>query len=172
MARMQPIKLPRTLPVVLSPQEVARLIAAALNVKHQAALHVTYGAALRASDVIGLKVTDVDSQRMTSASSRCCWATRDWRRHRSIPTSRPTCCTRCSARWRHCRHPEVPVVGRPSLEAADVVRQHGAAWRAGQGGHLSLAQSLSLVIPEKDDHPHSGERSCRCAPAAAARSMG
>ena len=65
MARMQPVKLPRTLPVVLSPQEVSRLIAAARNVKHQAALSVAYGAGLRASEVIGLKVTDVDSQRMT-----------------------------------------------------------------------------------------------------------
>ena len=65
MAKMQPVKLPRTLPVVLSPQEVARLIAAASNVKHQAALSVAYGAGLRASEVIGLKVTDVDSERMT-----------------------------------------------------------------------------------------------------------
>ena len=65
MARMQPVKLPRTLPVVLSPQEVARLIAAARNVKHPAALSVAYGAGLRASEVIGLKVTDVDSERMT-----------------------------------------------------------------------------------------------------------
>jgi len=65
MARMQPVKVPRTLPVVLSPQEVSRLIAAARNVKHQAALSVAYGAGLRASEVIALKVGDVDSQRMT-----------------------------------------------------------------------------------------------------------
>ena len=65
MAKMQPVKVPRTLPVVLSPEEVSRLIAAARNVKHQAALSVAYGAGLRASEVIGLKVSDVDSQRMT-----------------------------------------------------------------------------------------------------------
>jgi site-specific recombinase XerD len=65
MARMQPVKVPHTLPVVLSPQEVSRLIAAGRNVKHQAALSVAYGAGLRASEVIGLKVTDVDSKRMT-----------------------------------------------------------------------------------------------------------
>jgi integrase/recombinase XerD len=65
MARMQPVKVPRTLPVVLSPEEVSRLIAAARNVKHQAALSVAYGAGLRASEVISLKVGDVDSQRMT-----------------------------------------------------------------------------------------------------------
>jgi site-specific recombinase XerD len=65
MARMHPVKVPQTLPVVLSPQEVARLIAAASNVKHQAALSVAYGAGLRASEIIGLKVTDIDSERMT-----------------------------------------------------------------------------------------------------------
>jgi len=54
MAKMQPVKLPRILPVVLSPQEVSRLIAAAHNIKHQAALSVAYGAGLRASEVIGL----------------------------------------------------------------------------------------------------------------------
>jgi site-specific recombinase XerD len=64
MAKMQPVRLPRTLPVVLSPHEVARLIAAARNVKHQAALSVAYGAGLRASEVCRLKVGDVDSERM------------------------------------------------------------------------------------------------------------
>ena len=44
MARMQPVKVPRTLPVVLSTEEVSRLIAAARNVKHQVALSVAYGA--------------------------------------------------------------------------------------------------------------------------------
>ena len=65
MARMQPVRVPRTLPVVLSPDEVARLIAAAGNLKHQTALSVAYGAGLRASEVVALKVGDVDSQRMT-----------------------------------------------------------------------------------------------------------
>jgi site-specific recombinase XerD len=64
-AKLQPVKVPRTLPVVLSPEEVTRLIAAAHGVKHQAALSVAYGAGLRASEVIRLKVSDVDSQRMT-----------------------------------------------------------------------------------------------------------
>ena len=63
-ARLQPVKLPRTVPVVLSTQEAAQLIAAARNVKHQAALSVAYGAGLRASEVCRLKVGDVDSERM------------------------------------------------------------------------------------------------------------
>jgi len=65
MAKMQHVRVPRTLPVVLSREEAARLIAAAPNLKHQAALSVAYGAGLRASEVIALKVSDIDSQRMT-----------------------------------------------------------------------------------------------------------
>ena len=64
-AKMQPVRVPRTLPVVLSREEVARLIAAAGNLKHQTALSVAYGAGLRASEVVALKVGDIDSQRMT-----------------------------------------------------------------------------------------------------------
>jgi site-specific recombinase XerD len=48
----------------VSREEVARLIAATRNLKHQTALSVAYGAGLRASEVIGLKVGDVDSRRM------------------------------------------------------------------------------------------------------------
>ena len=65
MARMQPVRVPRVLPVVLSPDEVGRLIAATGNLKHQTALSVAYGAGLRASEVVALKVGDVDGQRMT-----------------------------------------------------------------------------------------------------------
>jgi len=65
MAKMQPVALPRKLPVVLSRDEVARLLAAAHNLKHQTALSVAYATGLRVSEVVGLKVTDIDSQRMT-----------------------------------------------------------------------------------------------------------
>jgi integrase/recombinase XerD len=58
------VREPRRLPVVLSPEEVARLLAAAPGVKYQAALSVAYGAGLRASEVISLKVGDIDSDRM------------------------------------------------------------------------------------------------------------
>ena len=65
MSRMQPVRIPRTLPAILSRDEVARLIEAAGNLKHQTALSVAYGAGLRTSEVVELKVGDVDSQRMT-----------------------------------------------------------------------------------------------------------
>src|SRR6266849_5515737 len=55
---------PRKLPVVLSPEEVARLLDAAPGLKYKAALSVAYGAGLRASEVISLKINDIDSKRM------------------------------------------------------------------------------------------------------------
>jgi integrase/recombinase XerD len=58
------IREPRKLPVVLSPEEVARLLNAAPGLKYKAALCVAYGAGLRASEVISLKVSDIDSKRM------------------------------------------------------------------------------------------------------------
>jgi integrase/recombinase XerD len=55
---------PRKLPVVLSPEEIARLLDAAPGLKYKAALSVAYGAGLRASEVVSLKVADLDSKRM------------------------------------------------------------------------------------------------------------
>jgi site-specific recombinase XerD len=55
---------PRKLPVVLSPEEVARLLDAAPGLKYKAALSVAYGAGLRAIEVVSLKVADIDSKRM------------------------------------------------------------------------------------------------------------
>ena len=65
MVKMQPVRVPQTLPVVLSRLEVSRLLAATRNLKHQTALSVAYGTGLRASEVTSLKVGDIDSQRMT-----------------------------------------------------------------------------------------------------------
>jgi site-specific recombinase XerD len=58
------VREPRRLPVVLSPDEVARLLDAAPGLKYKAALSVAYGAGLRASEVTSLKVSDIDSARM------------------------------------------------------------------------------------------------------------
>ena len=63
-AQLPFIKEPRKLPVVLSPEEVARLLDAAPGLKYKAALSVAYGAGLRASEIISLKVSDIDSARM------------------------------------------------------------------------------------------------------------
>ena len=64
MARTSHVHEPRTLPVILSVEEVTRLLDAAPGLKYQAALSVAYGAGLRAAEVVSLKVGDIDSERM------------------------------------------------------------------------------------------------------------
>ena len=64
MAKTHPVRVRRTLPIILSREEVARLIEAAKTLKHRTALSVAYGAGLRVSEVTALKVGDIDSQRM------------------------------------------------------------------------------------------------------------
>jgi len=61
---MTHVRVPRKLPVLLSPEEVERLLEAAPGLKYKAALSVAYGVGLRVSWVVALKVGDIDSQRM------------------------------------------------------------------------------------------------------------
>ena len=63
-SRLTVVRQPRRLPLVLSPEEVARLLEAAPGPKDKAALATAYGAGLRVSEVVALKVGDVDSIRM------------------------------------------------------------------------------------------------------------
>jgi integrase/recombinase XerD len=58
------VSYPRKLPTVLSPDEVARLLAATTCIKHRAALSVAYGAGLRVAEIAALKIGDIDSERM------------------------------------------------------------------------------------------------------------
>ncbi len=61
---MTTVREPRRLPVILSVEEVARLLDHAPGLKHRAALSVSYGAGLRAAEVVSLKPSDIDSDRM------------------------------------------------------------------------------------------------------------
>jgi integrase/recombinase XerD len=54
----------RRLPVVLSPEEVTRLIDPALNLYHRTLLMTLYSTAVRRSELCRLQVSDIDSQRM------------------------------------------------------------------------------------------------------------
>ncbi len=63
MKKMSAVHTPHKLPVILSVEEVKRLLEAAPNLKSRAALSVAYGAGLRASEVTHLKVSDIDSER-------------------------------------------------------------------------------------------------------------
>jgi len=52
------------LPVVLSPEEVARFFENVASLKYRAALMICYGAGLRISETLALRVSDIDSSRM------------------------------------------------------------------------------------------------------------
>ncbi|HAL90215.1 MAG: site-specific integrase [Alphaproteobacteria bacterium] len=62
---MTTVREPRRLPVILSAEEVRRLLDAAPGLKYRAALSLAYGAGLRASEVVSLKVSDIDRVRET-----------------------------------------------------------------------------------------------------------
>jgi len=64
LALMSPVREPQKLPVVLSAEEVAEVLACTPNLKAQAALSIAYGAGLRAAEVVSLKTGDIDSDRM------------------------------------------------------------------------------------------------------------
>jgi len=63
--KLNTVPVSRKLPVVLSREEVGRLLEATSNLKYRAAFSVAYGAGLRISEVATLKISDIDSERMT-----------------------------------------------------------------------------------------------------------
>jgi integrase len=58
------VRRPRTLPVVLSQEEVVQFFDHIPSLKFRAILLACYGAGLRVSEAVALKVTDIDSKRM------------------------------------------------------------------------------------------------------------
>ncbi len=57
-------KIPDTLPVVLSPEEVLQFLEGVPHIKHRTILTVCYAAGPRISEAVHLKPVDIDSQRM------------------------------------------------------------------------------------------------------------
>jgi len=63
--KLKTVPVPRKLPVVLSREEVARLLEATSSLKYKAAFSVAYGAGLRMNEVATLKISDIDGERKT-----------------------------------------------------------------------------------------------------------
>ena len=53
----------KKLPVVLSREEVSRMISSVSNIKHRAILMLVYSAGLRVSEVVTVKLEDIDTER-------------------------------------------------------------------------------------------------------------
>jgi integrase/recombinase XerD len=58
------VKGPKRIPMVLSREEVKRLIAAAINIKHKAALMLLYSSGLRLRECLDLRPVHIESARM------------------------------------------------------------------------------------------------------------
>lgn len=57
-------KIPKKLPIILSQQEVSKIIQICKNLKHKTILTVLYTTGVRISELLNLQVVDIDSQRM------------------------------------------------------------------------------------------------------------
>ena len=60
-AEVYHLKEPQKIPVVMSQDEIKRLLAMAANIKVRTMLSLAYGCGLRAGEVVRLKVGDIDS---------------------------------------------------------------------------------------------------------------
>lgn len=92
---------PKRLPVILSRDEVVRILVVVGPLKHRVILMTIYGAGLRLREALGLRVTDIDSGRMT-LRVRCGKGAKD----RYVPLS-PVLLRTLRAYWRAERPAEV-----------------------------------------------------------------
>lgn len=90
-------KRPKTLPSVLAPAEVARLLDAAKPGRDRLLLQVAYGCGLRVSELVHLQVADIDSARMVIHVRQGKGA-----KERLVPLS-PRLLQELRAYWRLCR---------------------------------------------------------------------
>jgi Transposase zinc-binding domain len=58
--------------------------------------------------------------------------------------------------------PKTGVVRRPALEVADIFRDHGAAWRRANAGHVSLDQLKVMSAIERCRTAALGGHVARC----------
>lgn len=113
-------KRPKKLPCVLSPDEVARLLAAVSRPAHRLLLMAIYATGLRISEATHLRASDIDSQRMAIHVHGGKGA-----KDRLVPLS-PILLTALRNYWKETRpptwlfpgqHPEKPI-GRPAIGRA------------------------------------------------------
>jgi site-specific recombinase XerD len=62
---IQSAKKPKSLPIVLSRDEIRKILESLKNAKHKLLLSLAYGSGLRVSEVVALKVQDLDFEELT-----------------------------------------------------------------------------------------------------------
>ena len=129
-------KRPKTLPAVLSPEEVARLLQAAAPGRDRVLLQVAYGCGLRLGELLALQVGDIDSARMVIHVRQG-----KGRKDRLVPLSLRLL-EELRAYWRLCRPRTYLFPGRKPdqpLTGGGVQRRFRAiAQRAGLTKHCSM----------------------------------
>lgn len=113
----------KTLPVVLSDQEVADLLTCTPNLKHRTFFTTLYSAGLRLSEAAHLRINDIDSQRMQLNIQ-----SGKGRKQRQVPLS-PRLLEALRMYWKACRpkqllfpgnHPDKPYAQRSMQRAIKV----------------------------------------------------
>jgi len=140
-------KSPRRLPVVLSPEEVTRLIDAARNLYHRTLLMTLYSTAVRRSELCRLKVSDIDSQRMMIRITQGKGS-----RDREVPLS-PTLLEALRVYWRWMKPKTYLFPGTVHHRRADVPITSNIVW-------LACRQAAEAAGIDKRIHPHSLRHSC------------
>ena len=140
-------KRPRRLPIVLSPEEVTRLINSARNLFHRILLMTLYSTAMRRSELCRLKVTDVDSKRMMIRITQGKGS-----RDREVPLS-PTLLEALRVYWRWMKPKTYLFPGTVHHRRADVPISANIVW-------LACRQAAQAAGIAKPIHPHSLRHSC------------
>jgi integrase/recombinase XerD len=140
-------KSPRRLPVVLSLEQVTRLIDAARNLYHRTLLMTLYSTAVRRSELCRLKVSDIDSQRMMIRITQGKGS-----RDREVPLS-PTLLDALRVYWHWMKPKTYLFPGTVHHRRADVPITPNIVW-------LACRQAAAAAGIDKRIHPHSLRHSC------------
>jgi integrase/recombinase XerD len=140
-------KSPRRLPIVLSPEEVTRLIDSAHNLYHRTLLMTLYATAMRRAELCRLKVTDIDSQRMMIRVTQG-----KGRRDRDVPLS-PKLLETLRVYWRWMKPRTFLFPGTVKGVRADVPITPNMVW-------LACRQAAQAAAIAKPIHPHTLRHSC------------
>jgi integrase/recombinase XerD len=132
-------KKPRTLPTVLSQEEVRRLFLALSNDRDRLFLETAYAAGLRVSEVVRLKVADIDSQRMVLHIRQA-----KGHKDRQVPLS-PVLLDKLRTYWRAYRPADWLFPGRNSQHHRSIASVQRICYRAARSAALTKPVSMHTL---------------------------